>query len=108
VIPVSNLSKIKIATRLPIRADYIIHALMFFPWAFFMFAFKKINKWIWIFIGLLVGIIMEFVQHFLKYRTFSFNDIIADGVGLILGLITSLMIYYIVYKIKKKKQTKIS
>ncbi|MDL2228231.1 VanZ family protein [Bacteroidales bacterium OttesenSCG-928-K03] len=101
VIPVSNLTKIKIASRLPIRADYLMHGLMFFPWAFFMFSFKRIKGWIWMSLGILLGTFMELVQYFLNYRSFSYQDIIADGIGLLSGLIIVLLIRIIIQKTKK-------
>lgn len=98
VIPVSNITKIKIASRLPIRADYLVHALLFFPWAFFMFAFKKINKVVWLLLGVMLGVLMEAVQYFLNYRSFDFYDMIADSVGLVLGLLIVVVIYFICQK----------
>ena len=42
----------------------------------------------------LYGIAMEFVQkYFIPNRSFDIGDIIADGVGSIMGLIISLKVY---------------
>ena len=48
---------------------------------------KKINIVIYLFA---FSFTMEIIQYFLPYRDFSFLDLVANGVGLIIGLIVGL------------------
>lgn len=55
---------------------------------------ERSAAWICIFFGLLV----EIVQYLLPYRTFSWNDVLANAVGTFVGL----GIYYVIYKLNTK------
>jgi len=99
VIPTRNIGA---ASRMPFRSDSFAHAVLFFPWSFFILSFKKIRWNIWILIGLAFGILMEFVQYFIPYRSFSFMDMLADAVGIVLGMIVFTIIYYFIFPNKRK------
>ena len=77
-----------------IRLDYLFHSLVFIPWMLIIsFAFsygnrsKKISYIpIWLFYGLLAAFITEGIQYFLPYRSFNINDLLANLIGVILGI----------------------
>ena len=84
-----------------IRLDYILHVLIFFPfiplaiYSFFGIHQRKkaLNKILpLIILGILFAIISESIQFYLPYRTFNINDIIANTLGVILGLPIILLI----------------
>ena len=49
-------------------------------------AFQQIGRPFKLLLGLFAySMIIEFIQHFLPYRSFSVLDLLANGVGLVLG-----------------------
>lgn len=102
-IPVNNLVKFSRKWNFPVRIDYCVHFCLFFPWAFFLFGFKKIKWWLWLIIGVLAGVCYEVIQYFLRYRSFSVNDIFADSLGLLSGFLVALIIMLIIKIIRKHK-----
>ena len=90
-----------------IRLDYFVHMLSFLPFLPFAlyvlsetFHIKGIAQKIFVFIiiGILFAITTEVIQLYLPYRTFNINDLIANTLGIILGLPIILLI--------KRKQTR--
>ncbi len=74
------------------QGDKAVHIFMFGLLCFlFSFPLKKSilrNKWIIIIaiLGLMYGIAMEFVQkYFIPFRSCDVDDMIADGIGCLLG-----------------------
>jgi VanZ family protein len=73
--------------------DKVIHVGMFVGWAFLwmMLYPKKIT--LLFLIGIAFGILMEVFQHLLPYeRTFDWWDVLADGVGTIVGTVFFIII----------------
>ena len=68
------------------RADHILHALVFVPWAFFCVKLnKKLLPWfVW---GLFYAICAEGIQYLIPYRSFNISDILANMIGAIVGFI---------------------
>lgn len=70
--------------------DKIMHILLFIPivpmawlaikpqWAF--------TKVVILWSGLLLGVLTEYVQHFMPSRTCDINDVLADVTGSVLGM----------------------
>jgi glycopeptide antibiotics resistance protein len=83
IIPL-NTGEINNITILRFRGDYIVHALLFLPWAFFLPVFHT-NKWLWLFFGLLFAAGSEGLQYFLPYRAWNVNDLLANSLGVCLG-----------------------
>ncbi len=98
---------------LNIRWDYLLHALVYIPLVPLIIiaqiktgrnvkpyspeisgsiSFQTLNI---ILISLIFAFSLEGVQYFLPYSTFNINDLVANGEGVIIGLIT--------YTILKKK-----
>lgn len=69
-----------------IRGDYFFHILLFVPWALFQASFK-FRLLPWLGLGLLISVGAEFIQYFLSYRAFNINDMLANGLGILLGMI---------------------
>ena len=78
-----------------IRLDYLFHSLVFLPFLpFAIFTItlpsKNQNRIICtlsiIIIGIVFALFTEVIQHFLNYRTFNINDLLANTAGVLLGL----------------------
>lgn len=66
------------------RADHILHALVFVPWAFFCVKLnKKLLPWfVW---GLLYAICAEGIQYLIPYRSFNISDMLSNMIGVSAG-----------------------
>jgi len=75
-----------------IRLDYLLHALIFIPFvplAVLSVVFSSPtlrNTLLIILSGLLLAIVAESIQYLLPYRTFNINDLIANTIGITLGI----------------------
>jgi len=76
---------------LEIRGDYLVHALIFFPWSFFMLPMQQ-KAWSWSLLGLLFSTGTELLQYLLPYRRFNINDLISNSLGILLGMIVLLLV----------------
>lgn len=88
-----------------IRWDYLLHALVYMPLPVVLGLFLKkssleqkqqeINKnrfWILVIVlSVVITALFELVQLIIPYRAFNINDLLANGVGTILGLIMILV-----------------
>ena len=77
-----------------IRLDYLLHCVIFIPWVFLLQRFTLFNfrtypvKTIALLLGaVLFAFVMEAVQYFLTYRAFNINDLLANGLGVVLGFV---------------------
>ena len=66
------------------RADHILHALVFVPWAFFCVKLNK-NLLPWFALGMLYAVSTEGVQYLIPYRSFNISDMLANIVGVVAG-----------------------
>lgn len=89
--PDSPLNNIYIVS---IRLDYLLHCAIFIPWVFLLW--KKSGAIFWknkgnIIFYLLVGILFataaEAIQYVLPYRAFNINDLLANGLGVVMGFL---------------------
>jgi hypothetical protein len=71
---------------LHLRGDYLIHAALFLPWAFFGFLLQK-RTWLWMFVGFLFAVCAEGIQYFLPYRAFNVNDVLSNTIGILLSFL---------------------
>ncbi|NVO21359.1 MAG: VanZ family protein [Bacteroidetes bacterium] len=74
-----------------IRLDHLLHGLVFLPYAFIARWIKGMNIPMTLISGLVVAAIMEGIQYFLTYRSFSINDMISNEIGFIAGSIILLV-----------------
>jgi glycopeptide antibiotics resistance protein len=72
---------------LEVRLDYLLHALLYFPWLFLAVKATKAGHIIALLYGLLFAAGTEVLQLLLPYRTFNINDLLANVLGLLSGLI---------------------
>ena len=77
-----------------IRLDYLLHCAIFIPWVFLLQKNTQLNlrsfpvKTLgWLVVGVLFACAMEAVQYVLPYRAFNINDLLANGLGVVLGFI---------------------
>ena len=77
-----------------IRLDYLLHFSIFLPWMFLLWKMVGVSfrtnfhqSLYYIFLGLLFAFANEAVQYFLPYRAFNINDLLANGLGVILGAV---------------------
>jgi len=68
------------------RADHILHALVFMPWAFFCIILKK-NLLPWFVWGILYAIGAESIQYLLPYRSFNISDMLSNIIGVSAGFV---------------------
>ncbi len=75
-------------TSLP-YIDKVAHFIMHFTIMFNVVALldKKKNIVIFVFLGILLGGILEFAQQYVPNRSFEYSDIVANSLGTIFGLI---------------------
>jgi glycopeptide antibiotics resistance protein len=71
---------------LEIRGDYLVHAMIFIPWAFFMLPMQQ-KAWSWSLLGLLFSTGTELLQYLLPYRRFNINDLISNSLGILIGML---------------------
>ena len=85
---------------LHIRWDYLLHALVYMPLPVLLGlafrkkspeqpeqSFSKSRFWIQVvLVSLFVTALFELLQMILPYRAFNINDLLANGVGVIMGL----------------------
>ena len=73
-----------------IRLDHLLHAVLFIPWAFLYLVTFRPVKWneqlLLVISGLLMAFATEGVQYFLTYRSYNINDMIANWMGVVLGI----------------------
>lgn len=67
------------------RLDYLTHALIFLPWIFFQFWFRRIKKRSWFLLGFVLALLIEGIQYYLPYRSFNMYDVLFNVVGLIMS-----------------------
>jgi len=70
-----------------IRMDYLVHVFLFLPFLLLIKLAYPISNFFWILaIGIIFAGFCEGIQYLLPYRSFNVNDLIANGVGIILGV----------------------
>ena len=84
--PFRTASQLNHITIIHFRGDYFIHSLMFLPWAFFRQGFN-IKPVLWLLLGLVFAAGTEGLQHFVPYRTWNMNDLLANCIGITIGFI---------------------
>jgi len=82
-----------------LRWDYIIHALVYIPLPILLSLNKKINYWVGVFIALILASGFEFLQYFLSYRAFNINDLMANLIGVGVGVIIAIIFSEKLFKI---------
>ncbi len=86
-LPLNTSSELNNITIFQLRGDYFFHIMLFMPWAFFRQA-CKIKTLPWLLLGLLFAAGTEGLQYFLPWRAFNVNDLLANGLGVLLSLLS--------------------
>ncbi len=92
VLPINSMSKTNINDIyvVRIRFDYLLHSVVFIPFAFLYFKAAKPaalnNLWFMAGAGILLATFTEGIQYFLPYRSYNINDLLANYLGGGLGM----------------------
>ncbi|MCF8367457.1 MAG: VanZ family protein [Bacteroidales bacterium] len=77
-----------------IRLDYLLHCVVFIPWMLLLWKWTGVNfrislgrSVLFILLSLLFAMCNEGVQYFLPYRAFNINDLLANGLGVLIGAV---------------------
>ena len=79
-----------------IRADYLLHALFYIPLPVVLLLSRwgrRVGLMQVILFSMLVVVLFETVQMLVPYRAFNINDLIANGVGVVIGLVAAVFIW---------------
>lgn len=86
-----------------LRADHLLHASVYLPCIYFLgkLVMKPLMvQWI---LSVGIGLLTEGVQYLLPYRGFDVNDLLANAIGVSLGLF--LLLYFLRKKSLEKEKT---
>ena len=84
-----------------IRADYLLHALFYIPLPLLLLLSRSGKRGGWfkvILVSAIVVVLLEAVQMLVPYRAFNINDLIANGVGVLIGLVPAILIWRLFQK----------
>ncbi len=92
-LPINNTGSVLNNTYfITVRLDYIIHFIIYFVWMFLLWKMTcKDEKTTlahvtgYVALGLIFALFTEGIQYFIPYRAFNINDLIANGLGIVLG-----------------------
>jgi glycopeptide antibiotics resistance protein len=91
VIPLNTVQALNNVDIVSIRGDYLVHALIFLPWAFVGLAAYRVS-FLWFAVLILMAAATEIVQYFIQYRAFNINDLTANMIGVLSGLLLYLIL----------------
>lgn len=80
---------------LRLRLDYLFHCLLFLPWVVLgaygwdMHNRTSTSRWLVAGGAVVFAVLCEYVQLPLPYRTFNINDLAANALGVVLGILIS-------------------
>ena len=79
-----------------IRWDYILHMIVYLPMPLLMGFSQKKRELLWvrvIVISLLITVMFEAVQLVVPYRAFNINDMLANALGVLIGLLPAVLVW---------------
>ncbi len=82
-LPLNSSKQLNDIMVLSFRGDYLLHAILFLPWMYF-YPVYKIGVINWLFAGIVFAAGSEALQYVLPYRAFNINDLLANGMGVLL------------------------
>ena len=91
-LPLNSAAELNNITILQLRGDYFFHIVLFLPWAFFRLVFGQ-KGWSWGVFGLFFAAGSEGIQYLLPYRAYNVNDLMANMLGILVGLLFALLFY---------------
>ena len=96
ILPINNGEALNNNFIVEVRADYLLHALVLLPLPVFLALSFRDRTLLWVRVilsGLLMVIFCEGVQMLIPYRTFNINDLFANGIGVLIGLVPAFFIW---------------
>jgi signal peptidase I len=75
---------------LGLRADHLLHASVFIPCALFLWDVVG-PKWLVWLVSVTIGLVAEGGQWLLPYRGYDINDLMANAIGVTLGLVVIIL-----------------
>jgi glycopeptide antibiotics resistance protein len=96
VLPLNNGTTLNNTYLVELRSDYLLHAIVLLPLPVLLTLRFRNSTSLWgrvILFGLLMVIFCEGVQLLIPYRTFNINDLFANGVGVLIGLIPAFFLW---------------
>jgi glycopeptide antibiotics resistance protein len=97
VLPLNNGTTLNNTYLVELRSDYLLHAIVLLPLPVLLTLRFRNSTSIWgrvILFGLLMVIFCEGVQLLIPYRTFNINDLFANGIGVLIGLIPAFFLWH--------------
>jgi glycopeptide antibiotics resistance protein len=92
VVPMGGAATLSSTGVGPLRADYLLHLVIFFPWMFFLPCQPKMSKvsvhrkwWGWLGLGIMLAAGAEVLQLWVPYRTFNPVDVVFNMAGVVVG-----------------------
>ena len=79
-----------------IRWDYLLHVIVYLPIPLLMGFSQKKRELLWIrviVISLLITALFEAVQLVVPYRAFNINDMLANALGVLIGLLPAILVW---------------
>jgi len=71
-----------------IRLDYLVHTAIFFPFILLIKLAYPVARVLWIItLGIIFAGFCEGIQYLLPYRSFNINDLLANVIGIMLGIL---------------------
>ena len=96
LLPLNNGTSLNNTYIVEVRSDYFLHFLMMLPLPVLLGLTFRNHSGIWwrvLLFGLLVVGFCEGIQLLIPYRSFNINDMFANGLGALLGLIPAWLIW---------------
>jgi glycopeptide antibiotics resistance protein len=96
LLPLNNGTSLNNTYIVEVRSDYFLHFLMMLPLPVLLgLTFRQLSGTWWrvLLLGLLVVVFCEGIQLLIPYRTFNINDLFANGLGALIGLIPAWLIW---------------
>ncbi len=96
VLPLNNGTSLNNTYIVAFRSDYFLHFLMMLPLPVLLgLTFRQLSGTWWrvLLLGLLVVVFCEGIQLLIPYRAFNINDMFANGLGALIGLIPAWFIW---------------
>ena len=96
VLPINNGTMLNNNYVVEVRADYLLHTMVLLPLPVLLTLRFRNSTSIWVKVilyGLLMVIFCEGLQLLIPYRTFNINDLFANGIGVIIGLIPAFLVW---------------
>jgi VanZ family protein len=96
VLPINSGTTLNDNYLVEVRSDYLIHFLILLPLPLMLSLSLSANTGLWIrvtLLGMLIVVFCEGIQWFIPYRTFNINDLLANGIGALIGVIPAIFVW---------------